>query len=55
MNVANGLYNAPLHGGHMDDFEEGVDIVEVNLPQPEYLDRLGVECREVYRCLGRSK
>jgi hypothetical protein len=32
MNIANGLYDASLHGGHVDDFEEGVDIVEINLP-----------------------
>lgn len=39
----------------MCNFEQRIDVVEVNLPEPEDLDLFRVQSREINGCLMRAK
>ena len=49
--VAGGFYNACLQGGSVCDFEEGIDVLEIYMPQTEDLYLSWVQCRDIDGCL----
>ena len=41
--VASGVYDACLQGGSVCDFEQRIDVVNIDLPEPEDLDLFRVQ------------
>jgi hypothetical protein len=53
--VAGGVYDACLQGGSVGDFEQRIDVVEIDLPEPEDLDLFRVQGEDIDGCLTRAK
>ena len=53
--VADGVYDAYLQGGSVCDFEQRIDVVDIDLPEPKDLDLFRVQGRDINGCLTRAK
>lgn len=53
--VAGGVYDACLQGGSVCDFEQRIDVVDIDLPEPEDLDLFRVQGKDIDGCLTRAK
>lgn len=53
--VAGGVYDACLQGGSVCNFEQRIDIVDIDLPEPENLDLFRMQGKDIDGCLTRAK
>lgn len=49
--AAGGFYDACLQSGSVCDFKKRIDVVDIDLPEPEDLGLYWVQSRNIYGCL----